>query len=558
MEGPPEPVRKPSPRRRVVLVIIVAAVVVTAGFVVWWEFIRPRTIAEVYAFDHFQPGTSVTVQGTITRIDRENTSYGPKVTLQLDGYTGCNTTLTPGLGTGQVFGDPNATYTIGQTFQTTLHFQSYTINGDAAVSAPELACPLPGLFAAIGNVFDTISRIRGILLVYNASEPGGWQDYRIFTRNGEAYNLSVLPVSLAKSVPYQGNNPTLPAGSSVDSMARWGLLLALQYIGATGGAANSEFPIVDRMSSLRDGTSVNGSLRFIDANGDGKLDDGDRLDVRLPPTTANAWDTYLLQVGDLGGLNATYAATEHFVLQGPEGPLDPLLSSQRAMVDLAYNGTQPGPPLQSTVRVASVPIGPARPLSAIRYSLVLNRPTSFSNLSGTLASLPATTATGVTFSFSDTNADNLLDAGDRFTVTGAANQTGLLLFLFDPDGGIGELNWIVGYGAPVYGLPYTTLTVRGSGPWTIGADVASWSPDTALNGTLRATLLENGNAVLTNASLVNGTVGTFANGSLSFTDADGDGYLSTGDYFTLSGNPADRYELDLTAFFGEYRIAAFT
>ncbi len=539
--------------------ILVAAVLVAAGFVVWWGFIRARSIAEVFAFDHFQPGTSVAVQGTITGIYRENTSYGPRVALQLDGYTGCNTTLTPGSATGQVFGDPNATYAIGQTFQTTLHFQSYTINGNTAVSAPELACPLPGLFAAVGDVFDSLSRIRGILLVYNASEAGGWQDYRIFTHNAEAFNLSALPVSLAKSVPYQGNNPTLPAGSPVDSMSRWALLLALQYIGATGGAPNSEFPIVDQMTSLRVGTSVNGSLRFIDANGDHMLDNGDRLDVRLPPTTSsNAWDTYLLQVGVPSGLNATYAATEHFILQGPQGPLDPLLSSQRAMVDLAYTSTQPGPPVQSTIQVTSVRIGSARPLSAVRYSLAISRLTSFSNLSGSLAALPAATTTGVTFSFTDTNRDNLLDAGDRFTVTGAANQSDLILFLFDPNGGIGELNSIVGYDAPVYGLPYTKLTVQGSGPWTIGVDMAAWSPDSAFNGTLRVTLMENDTAVLTNASLVNGTLGTFANGSLSFTDADGNGYLSTGDYFTLTGNPVNRYELEITAYFGTWRYLAFT
>ena len=129
-----------------------AAVVVAAGFVVWWEFIRPRTIAEVFAFEHFQPGTSVTVQGTITGIYRENTTYGPKVALQLDNYAGCNATgITSGLEAGQVFGDPGGTYSVGQTFQTTLQFQPYTINGGPAVSAPELACPFPSASRGSGT-----------------------------------------------------------------------------------------------------------------------------------------------------------------------------------------------------------------------------------------------------------------------------------------------------------------------------------------------------------------------------------------------------------------------
>lgn len=518
----------------------------------WWEFVRTRTIAEVLAFDHFQPGTSVVVQGTITGIHRENTSYGPRVFLALDHEAACNET-------GQVFGDPNATYALGQTFQTVLHFQSYTINGDPAVSAPELACPFPGLFAAVRTVLDAVSIIRGILLVYNASEAGGWQDYRVFTQNGYSLNLSVLPAFLSKSVHVLGLNPALPAGSAVDSLARWQMLLALQYVGASGGAPNIEFPLVDQMRSLRDGTSVNGSLRFIDVNRDGMLDDGDQLDVRLPPTnSATSWDTYLLQVGVFSAGNGSYAASLQFVLHGPQGPLAPLLSSRPGLVDLAYNGTQPGPPIRSTVQVAAVRIGSPHALSGVRYSLGIMSRTSYTNLSGTLPSLPATTSNGVTLSFNDANGNNLLDEGDRFTVTGAANQTDLTLFLFFPEGGGGELEWIVGYGPKVGQVPYPTLTVSGSGPWTIGVDVGAWSPELAFNRTLRVTLLENYTTVITNASFVNGTLGAFANGSLRFTDADGNGYFSTGDFFTLNGNPQNRYELDITVLFGLYEYRAFT
>lgn len=552
MEGAPDSAAPPRRSRRILLALVVAAVVVAAGFAVWWAFVRTRTISEVFLFDHFTPGTSVVVQGTITGIHRENTSAGPKVFLALDHESLCNDT-------GQVFGDPNATYTVGQSFQTTLHFQAYAINGDTAVSAPELACPLPGLFADMREVLDVVSMIRGILLVSNGSQAGGWQEYDVVTQNDYAFNLSTLPVFLAKSVPVVGINPRLPSGTIVDSIPRWQALFELQYVGASGGAPNLEFPLVDQMKSLQDGTSVNGSFRFIDANGDRLLDDGDRLDVHLPSTAAaTAWDTYLLQVGVFGGPNATYAASEHFILQGPQGPLDPLLSSQRAWVDLAYAGTQAGPPLRSTIQVASVLTGVPRPLSTVRYSLAVNNPGSFDSLSGNLTSLPATSAGGATISFTDSNQDGLLDAGDRLAFTGTANRTHLSLTLFYPEGGGGQVDWIVGYGPIVGRVPYPTFTVQGSGLWTIGADVPSWSPYLSLNGTLQVTLLENDTQVITNASLRDGTLGTYANGSLSFTDADGNGFLSTGDRFTLRGIPVDRYELRITVLFGVYVFRAFT
>lgn len=553
MEGASEPEPMPRRRRRVVLVLAVGVVVVAAGFVVYWEFIRPRTIAEVFAFEHFQPGTSVAVQGTITRIYRENTTYGTQVSLQLDHYAGCDATgLTSGLETGEVLGDPNATYSIGQAFQTTLHFQSYTINGDPAVWAPELACPFPSGFASLRSTMDVVSRFMGILLVYNGSESGGWQDYRVYAHNGEAYNPSAVGLTLERCDRIVGDTTRFPPGSSLDSAASWDVLRAILTYEIAGGGPSAFSPLADEMTSLRNGTSLNGTLRFVDTNADRMLDNGDILGIRLPPTTsATAWKTYLLQIGTSSGLNSSYVGGEHIIIDGPQGPLEALLSSELPMVDLAYAGTQTGPPLQTTVQVASVRIGPPLPLGAIRYSLSgQTAGGGYFELSGNVSSLPSTTANGVTLSLSDSNSDGLLDAGDRLTVIGAANQTSLDLFLIGPEGGGGMIQWIAGFGPTLGSVRAPTFTLQGSGPWTIRVGVPSWSPELAFNRTLRATLLENGQAVVTNVSLANGTLGTFANGCLNFTDADGDGYLSTGDYFSLSGKATNQYQIVVTAFFG--------
>ncbi len=79
----------------------------------------------------------------------------------------------------------------------------------------------------------------------------------------------------------------------------------------------------------------------------------------------------------------------------------------------------------------------------------------------------------------------------------------------------------------------------------------------ALNRTARVNVMENGTVVVANASLVNGTILTFAGGSLSFTDADGDGYLSTGDYFTLRGTTTAWYHVQVTVLFGDIDRTVF-
>src|SRR5207245_4447836 len=155
---PPRPGRMPRRRRRVILVIAVSAIVVVAGFLIWDVFVRPRSLAEVYGFDHWSPGSAVTVVGTITSNERQNTSYGPAVYLGLDGGPGC-------AGVPSVAGDPTAKYAIGARFQTTLHFQRYTLNGDPGVSAPELQCLFPSGLRAIGTVLDAGSRASARLFL---------------------------------------------------------------------------------------------------------------------------------------------------------------------------------------------------------------------------------------------------------------------------------------------------------------------------------------------------------------------------------------------------------
>ncbi|HVG36896.1 MAG TPA: hypothetical protein VNA10_04120, partial [Thermoplasmata archaeon] len=487
----------------------------------------------------WSPGSTVTVVGTITSTERQNTSYGPEVYLGLDGGPGC-------AGVPSVAGDPTAKYEIGARFQTTLHFQRYMINGDPAVSAPELQCPFPSGLRAIGTVLDAGSLYAGrLFLVYNGTESNGTVHYEIVTANGAAYAPDTLPATLRKSTPLQGSDPILPAGAPIDSFARWIDFSGLQYLGALG--AYSEFPIVDEMSSLAAGISRNGSLRFVDANRNGLVDDGDRLDVNLAATgSPTAWDTFQLIIGGLFVAPETYVACTRFIVNGPMGPFDiPLPERRDSHVKLRYAGDTIGTTFTSKIDVRSG-FGPAPALSDVRFFLQAGG----SSGNGTLSALPITLSNGVSLALTDANGNGRLDSGDMFRAAGLGNRTSVTLDLARSNASVGTLSWVVGYGEPIGRVPLITFTTQGTNPWRATANSPFWSPELALNRTVRASLLENGIAVLTNVSLASGVLGTFANGTLAFTDSDGDGSLSSGDVFTVTGASGNRYELDVSVLYG--------
>jgi hypothetical protein len=543
MQGETGPETPPKGRRRRLIAFVIGLALVAAGVAIWWQFIRPRTIVEVLAFDRFQPGTQTVVEGTVTGIFWRNASDGPRVILGLDHEPIC-------IRFGNVFGDPSGSYRIGQAFRTTLHFEAHTINGDPAVWAPELACPFPSLLEDIGHVMDAVSLHAGrLLLVYNGTSSAGISHYEIVTANGAAYRLDKLPVTLRKSTPIQGVNPRLPAGGPIDSAARWLDWSGLQYLGAVG--AYQEFPIADEMTSLAAGVSRNGMLRFNDRNGNGVLDDGDRLEVGFRPTGAStAWDTYLLIVGGMFGPGETYVFATRFIANGPKVPLGAPLSQRQSVVDLRYAGDRYGASLTSQIAVLQR-LGPAPAISDVRFSFGAG----IASANGTLSSLPVTLGNGVTLAFSDTNRDGRLDTGDGFSVGNVPNHTRLTLALgLSSYQEVGLIYWIAGYGEPVGHLPSVTFARQGTGPWRAIANASFWTPEFGMTRLLRATVRENGVAVLADVPLVNGTMGTFANGSLAFTDVDGDRTLSTGDFFTLTDTSGAWPSLELSILYSSWRL----
>src|SRR5207247_962001 len=251
--------------------------------------------------------------------------------------------------------DPNGTYRIGDSFRTTVHFIAYVFNGDPVVAAPELPCPFPVLPWAIGAVYDAVSTVAGFALLYRETDANGWARYEVLTSTGDAYRPAVLPLTLRRSPAVLAQDPGLRARGSINSASAWEAAMAVQYVLVSGDFRSA--PIVDEMASLLDGTSRNGTVRYVDLNANGLLDDGDRLDLRAAdPGTPTAYDTFMLQVGEAGGQMVAYTYGGHYLLNGRGGPreLQPDAFVPSGLVHLRHMGDQIGAKVISTLEVTRV------------------------------------------------------------------------------------------------------------------------------------------------------------------------------------------------------------
>jgi hypothetical protein len=545
-EGGPGPATILARRRRKkIIAVLVALAVIGGGWFTWDFVIRPRTVREVLEGGPYRPGTEVRLAGTVTQVYQRETSYGRLVSLGLDGYPEC-----PGTGSGVVRGDPTASYKIGDRFETVLHFGSYRLNGNDAVWAPELMCWFPSTLTSIGDILDAMSYVAGIALMYTGTDSNGWAMYEIATPWAMPVHAEALPVTLRKSISLPPNHPDFPRGT-IDSGLTWKTFSGVQYV--LVAAMFSSCPIVDEMSSFSSPTSRNGTLRHADVNGNGLVDDGDRLDIRLPPTTSdNAYDTYLLQIGEANGTRAAYAYSARYILNGPQGPVETLpISRTDPHAILRHSEDAVDGRVTTTLEVHRVTSGNSPPIGNLTWSLHTANGTRAGE--GLLTDLPSTLLYGITLSFDDLGAEGQLDAGDRFIVGNLSNQSRVFLEIVkqSPQGfQMASVQWIAGYGPIVPALsPEVTLTPTGSNPYRVDVDISFWFPELVLNRSIRVSLWEGSLPVLAGVALVNGTVGTFTNGTLSFTDADGDGSLSSGDSFTVQVTTPARYQLAIYILF---------
>jgi hypothetical protein len=527
-------------------ILIAFAVVSSASYGLWYAYYRPYTPDEVILHEHWKVGETRDVEGKITQVNYFNTTYGREVYVQLSGqFALC------GDDSGLVRGDINKHYVVGERFRTTLHFTPHDFNNVPGVWAEEFICPTPIVFQSIGVVMDAVSYVMGFYLMPGERNETGWMSYTVLTREGDGYPLDLVNVTLAKAVyeipAYLQGTPLIDSAAPlIDSAATWIMIAAIEYVSLSGGYWG--MPVVDEMQSLKDGTSRNGTIRYFDLNGNNLLDDGDQFILHLDKMSGLGFQTYLWSFG--GGMSdCGYICGIKYALNHDRGPYQLVIDGDSSTLHLRHVGDQIGLNVTSTIEVVQHGHTGDFPLSQTNFTF--HSAGNDVTLQGRMADLPVTTADGVTIGYSDVDGNAILNAGDRFTIGGIANRTGMT-FGIQLDGGARmDVTWIAGYGHIIGNIPRVRLAAKDTQmPLTINVSVPWWHQELNLSKHLNVSLRENSTLVLDSGALVNGSIYYFPGGNLTFIDGDANGFLSSGDYFILHGNTQTNYKVEISVLWG--------
>jgi len=528
-----------------IAVLIAFTVVSSASYGLWYVYYRPYSPNEVILHEHWKLGEVRDVEGIITQVNYFNTTYGREVYLQLNGqFALC------GNDSGLVRGDITKHYVVGERFRTTLHFTPHDFNNVKGVWAEELICPTPMVFQSIGVVMDAVSYVMGIYLMPQERNETGWMSYTVFTREGDGYPLDLVNVTLAKAVyeipAYLQGIPLIDSAAPlIDSAATWIIIAAIEYVSLSGGYWG--MPVVDEMQSLKNGTSRNGTIRYFDLNGNNLLDDGDQFSLHLDEMSGLGFQTYLWSFG--GVRDCGYICGIKYVLNHDRGPYQLVIDGDSSTLHLRHVGDQIGLNVTSTIEVVQHGHTGDFPLSQMNFTF--HSAGNDVTLQGRMADLPVTTTDGVTIGYSDVDGNGMLNAGDRFTIGGIANRTGISFGIQLNGGWTIDATWIAGYGHIIGNIPRVRLTAKDTQmPLTMNVSVPWWHQELNLSKHLNVSLWENSTLVLDNVALASGSINSFPGGNLTFIDGDIDGFLSSGDYFVLHGNPHARYKIEISVLWG--------
>jgi len=518
--------------------VLVASLVLVATVAYWDLAIRPLTMQEVLERDHWRAGEVRDLEGTIVDVARMNTSLGPVVILELE--------MPEDLGTAcGAYGDPNATYRIGDRFRTTLHFGQFTYNGRPAVWAPELSCPFPLLSVSIGVVMDAVALVAGIGLEFASADADGWTTYRVITMNGDRFPSDRVPAYIRRGPP---SEDLLPAGQALTSAAAWILVATAEYVALTGGY-RPEWEI-DNMTSLGLGTSQGGHIRFLDVDADGMIGDFDRIAVRLD-RRPGTYQSYFLQIGrGMGNGPSALTAGMKAILQTPDGPLH-WIPEDRPGAQLTYAGDVIGMTVLSRIDVGRT-VGRVRRLEEYEFQLVIDDGIPLRRV---VTDAPVLLPGGISVDFWEPATNGLLESGDRFYVDGLRSGSAAGLTLFHQQNLISSIGWRAGFGRVAGILPDVEFWTGSGTPYTFGANVSHWHSEFELGRTLAVSLAENSTLMLDHVPLMPGVLGAWPGGSLSFTDVDSDGAWSSADEFTLQANSGARYHVEVSLLFDSRKFS---
>jgi hypothetical protein len=539
------PPPKPEVSKKKIALVIIIGIILILSFTTWFFVFRTVRLEQL-AIQYYSPGDEVKVGGIITDIEKHNTSYGPLTLLTLDESFVSEMY--------KIVVDNDIEYKIGDWFQTTFHFEEYDFNGNKIITAKELylSYMLP---ISIGVVMDAVSFLGGFRLIPLSNDSTGATYYEVFMRNGDEYPLDRFNVSIKKGQSFtngSADHRTFPA------------LFAYEYLSLSGDYRDSE--TLDFMDSLEDSVSQNGTMEFIDVNSNGLLDDHDKLKLNLPPTKDEfSIETYCISIGGASHEDRGFAWGREYLINWHNGPYEWFEINNIGLkhVSSEVNGTQ----ANETLIISNMLDYGIIPVSDHDYLIRFKNPKSTS-----LGSYRVNVSKGIVhivdnvyIEYNDTNDNSALDVNDVFIISGLDNQTAIEFNIFrakDADT-VGLISLVAGYGHIIGLLPDIELENAGlvqgtTNLYRVNVTTSYWHPQLMVNSTLRLLITNNSSEFEPfDIPLQIGVTQSFNGTNVTFFDADGDTYLSTGDYFEIECRSDDRYHFKLFMFKMLFRSISF-
>jgi hypothetical protein len=519
------------------IVFFVLFVILAPLLIGGWMFFGPKSISQVYAgfdekkmsFTNHKEGDTVKLQGKITNIDFYNTTYGNYSLLTLDNNPKLKE-LTIG-----VFVKPKSSYRVGNSISITLHFKKYQFNNDTFIAAEELFTPLYFYIFSIETVMSGVGLVGGITLVPMPTAEGmEFTIYLSMDPQRSGYPLNLFSLSLTK-----GNHFGIAD------------IIDLQTVGR-GGGVNGYGSGVDVNENLS-GPSLNGIVEFKDVVNPGMLDTGDKICLKLPPTTGNySYNSYVLTYTAENNLisGATYFVNGHLgVLDYPSGPME--------WVHLTLvNDSHVRGVWKTVFRVTDIPGVLAPYHHDLKWYELLLTLNELPIIRGVVThGLVCTDSwNSHTITYKDYDHDIILNSPDEITIESNVpneDRLGLMLAQADTGNTVGKLSWVRGVGVVTGFNQYIDYNITRSSSKNVTLFIERiYGQPRRLTSNLtdryefKAQLFEDYLSVI-NATLVNGTVGRNNGTVLVFVDHDWNGFVNAGDRFDITCRPGINYKLRL-------------
>ena len=400
----------------IALVVLVSVAVVVAGFFVWLRWFRPFSIAELEAILKscpvpgdlctLEPGRTITVEGTVTRLRLTNTSLGPHTAVWLD----------QGNLPIMYRGDVRARFPEGHPVTLPLLIQTFRYNDIEFRGAD--GYPFPAAALTVGVLFAAVSRVAGIGLLPATVGPDSLT-VRVASHRGEAFPLSLFRLSL---VDVQGP----------------------LYIGESGYLTTTTRDEIEGWTPTGNGTSPLGWLSFTDVGGNGLLDIGDEITIRGHRTPSPLdFDSRMLLVNNMTGI----LFGVHYWYETSEGMMsyaDATDLVQDPWITWGPESFTTGPP-ESVDRFQAVVVsGAGDPIQ--NWSYVIRDAVGQSLAAGSLAPGLFLSSAGLNGTIGDRDGDGALSVGDGLEIRGGVPRTRYSMEFALGGVLVGDLHWAVGYG----------------------------------------------------------------------------------------------------------------